>query len=184
MARYSRSGSGGSVILLIILIVTVWTHYRYMLYAAYGLAAIGVLFLSIRLCMVMRLSYRPVAPTDINLMDGLEFERYVADLLKQHGFRNVSLTERYDMGVDIVAEKDGQRWGIQVKRYNGLVKAAAVRQVVTALKFYGCERSMVVTNSTYSNVARQLAYSNGCILIDGFSLGDIGKSLLTPPRRF
>jgi HJR/Mrr/RecB family endonuclease len=38
--------------------------------------------------------------------------------------------------------------------------------VVTALRFYGCERSMVISNSTYSNVAQQLADSNDCVLIN------------------
>jgi len=67
-------------------------------------------------------------------MTGLEFERYVARLLKSKGYNNIRLTEEYDYGIDIIAEKDGIRWGIQVKRYSGLVSADAVRQVITALK--------------------------------------------------
>jgi HJR/Mrr/RecB family endonuclease len=42
-------------------------------------------------------------------MDGLEFERYVMDLLRRHGFERVSLTKKYDLGIDIVAEKDNER---------------------------------------------------------------------------
>jgi len=103
-------------------------------------------------------------------MNGLEFERYVADLLRRHGFSSVTLTERYDLGVDILAQKKGERWGIQVKRYNGLVKAAAVRQVVTALKSYNCTKAMVITNSTYSRVAVRLAQSNNRVLIDRMEL--------------
>ena len=166
MARHSRSArSDGSLIVFVIIAVTAWTHRQWLLYALYGILFILATIVVLKLLRLVRFRQRQTALADIDLMDGLDFERYVADLLKQWGFRNVSLTEQYDMGVDIVAEKDGQRWGIQVKRYNGLVKAAAVRQVVTALKFYGCERSMVVTNSTYSNVARQLADSNDCLLI-------------------
>lgn len=167
MARHSRSArSGGSLIVFVIIAVTAWTHRLWLLYALYGILLILAIIVILKLSRLVRFRQRRIVLADIDIMDGLVFERYVADLLKKQGFRNVSLTEQYDMGVDIVAEKGGQRWGIQVKRYNGLVKAAAVRQVVTALKFYGCERSMVVTNSTYSNVARQLADSNGCILID------------------
>lgn len=102
----------------------------------------------------------------IDNMTGLEFERYIANLLKHHGYTNVRLTEKYDYGVDIIAEKDGIRWGIQVKRYSGLVKADAIRQVVTALKKYDCDRAMVITNSTYSMVAKDLASFNNCVLID------------------
>ncbi len=99
-------------------------------------------------------------------MDGVSFEYYIAQLLANHGYRNISLTEQYDYGIDIIAEKDGVRWGVQVKRYTGLVKAEAVRQVVTGLRLYGCDRAMVVTNSTYSNVAKRLAEGNDCVLID------------------
>lgn len=102
----------------------------------------------------------------IDTMDPLEFERYVATLLKHRGFTNVRLTERYDYGVDIIAEKDGVRWGVQVKRYSNLVKAEAVRQVFTALVRYKCDRSMVVTNSTFSRPAQELADDNNCVLID------------------
>ena len=79
----------------------------------------------------------------IDNMTGLEFERYVARLLKSRGYSRVQLTEEYDFGIDIIAEKNGERWGIQEKRYSGLVKADVVRQVVTALKFYQCSKAMV-----------------------------------------
>lgn len=99
-------------------------------------------------------------------MDGLAFERYVAALLQKNGFHHIRLTEKYDLGVDIIAEKDDIRWGIQVKRHSGLVKAGAVRQVVTGLRLYDCDRAMVISNSTYSSIAKQLAIGNNCILID------------------
>jgi restriction system protein len=102
----------------------------------------------------------------IDKMTGLEFERCVAGLLKNQEYTNIRLTEKYDYGVDIIAIKDGITWGIQVKRYSGLVKADAVRQVVTALKKYKCDRPMVITNSIYSNVAKDLAECNDCVLVD------------------
>lgn len=68
--------------------------------------------------------------------------------------------------MDIIAKKDGFTWGIQVKRYSGLVKVEAVQQVVTALKFYNCDRAMVISNSYYSKVAKGLADSNDCLLIN------------------
>ncbi|HVC35974.1 MAG TPA: restriction endonuclease [Candidatus Dormibacteraeota bacterium] len=102
----------------------------------------------------------------IDRMAGIQFEHRVAGLLKNQGYTNVRLTEEYDYGVDIIANKDGITWGIQVKRYSGLVKADAVRQVVTALKKYDCDRAMVITNSIYSMVAKDLASRNNCVLID------------------
>jgi len=46
---------------------------------------------------------------NVDVMDGLEFEQYVAKLLRANGYRKVSLTERYYFGIDIVVEKDGVR---------------------------------------------------------------------------
>jgi HJR/Mrr/RecB family endonuclease len=167
MAHRSRPQSNISFILFVILVVTAYNYRADLLYALYALAAIITLVLIVKLLSKIRFRrYRVLATADIDTMDGLDFEQYVADLLRRRGFGHVSLTEQYDMGVDIVAEKGGVRWGIQVKRYSGLVKAEAVRQVVTALRFYNCDRAMVITNSTYSTVARQLADSNDCVLVD------------------
>jgi restriction system protein len=117
--------------------------------------------------MIRRWSYKQSASlAEIDNMTGLEFEHYVAKLLDSQGYGAIRLTEEYDYGVDIIAVKNGITWGIQVKRYSGLVKANAVRQVVTALRKYHCDRAMVITNSTYSEVAKDLARVNDCLLID------------------
>ncbi len=118
-----------------------------------------------------RAAYAAASLAEIDAMSGIEFEKYVADLLRRQGYTGIKLTERYDLGVDIIARKDGVTWGIQVKRSSGMVKAAAIRQVVTALKHYNCDRAMVITNATYSRPAVELARSNSCVLID--------RSLLT-----
>jgi restriction system protein len=143
--------------------------YIYWDYAKYVLVAI-ILLLGLWICAkLMRKIFavtRNLRLRDIDTMSGVDFEHYVAQLLIRHGYANVSLTEKYDYGIDIVAEKDGVRWGIQVKRYSGLVKAAAVRQAVTGLRLYSCDRAIVITNSTFSNVAQRLAAGNDCVLID------------------
>ncbi len=106
----------------------------------------------------------------LDAMTGIEFERYVAKVLPSQGYSRIQLTEHYDLGVDIIAEKEGILWGIQVKRYSGPVKMAAVQQVVAALKHYDCSRAMVITNSSFSSSAQDLAASNNCALIDGQQL--------------
>ena len=106
------------------------------------------------------------AQSQIDNMSGLEFEHFVARLLPSQGYRHIRFTEHYDFGVDIIAEKAGLLWGIQVKRLSSQVKMAAVRQAVTALKHYRCDRAMVITNSDFSSSAKELAISNNCLLID------------------
>ena len=95
--------------------------------------------------------------SDIDNMNGVKFEYYLAGILRKRGFTNVKVTEKYDLGVDIIAQKDGVTWGIQAKRYNSIVKLAAVRAAYTALSHYKCERAMVVTNNYFSNPAKTLA---------------------------
>jgi restriction system protein len=130
-----------------------------------GAISLLIVYKSIKKMKTWRSNRNP-SMTAIDNMTGIEFERYVARLLKSKGYNNIRLTEEYDYGIDIIAVKDGITWGIQVKRYSGLVKANAVRQVVTALKKYNCDRAMVISNSTYSEVAKDLARSNECVLVD------------------
>jgi len=102
----------------------------------------------------------------IDTMSWKEFEIFVAKWLKREGYVNIQLTEHYDLGVDVIAEKDGIKYGVQVKHYTNMVKIEAVRQVVVALKLYKCDRAMVITNSYFSRPAKQLAASQNCVLIE------------------
>jgi len=177
MARSYRRGKGGdqaTLILPVLLGGVIWAH-RAMLPVIEHWAVVACLIAgaSIAVVVLVRLARsvglrqrrRAMDIAGVDSMDGLAFERYIAALLKRQGYTNVKLTERYDLGVDIIADKNGVRWGIQVKRYSGLVKALAVRQVVTGLRKYGCDRAMVITNSSFSRVATELAESNDCILV-------------------
>jgi restriction system protein len=121
--------------------------------------------------------------TDVDVIGGLKFEAYVADLLRRHGYQKVSLTERLDFGVDIIAERNGERWGIQTKRYTGRVGEYAVKQVVTGLKYYHCTRAMVITNSNYTSRAEKLAESNGCVLVDRAKLARLISHATSAQRR-
>ena len=106
------------------------------------------------------------AIADIDSMDGVAFEYYLAKVFRSRGYSDVRVTEKYDLGVDLVAKKDGITWGIQAKRYKSKVKADAVRQVYTGLNRYKCDRAMVVTNSFFTRPAIELAKDNNCALVD------------------
>ena len=169
--KYARGTYRNTAILIIVLgTYKYWSNTTYLRHFDLKVDLILCLILAIVLYWIYRrflknLSVKRSIST-IDQMNGLEFEKLVVKLLRSQGYSNVRLTEKYDYGVDITANKDGVRWGVQVKRNSNLVKAIAVRQVVTALNKYNCDRSMVVTNSVYSNVAKELARSNDCILID------------------
>lgn len=178
MSRHSRAQSSDATFVIIVLVgAAAWTHRAELERIAYIALIILGCMLILRLAWKLLVYPRNVSLRSIDSMGSLEFERYVAMLLKSNGYHNVSLTEKYDLGVDIIAEKDGVRWGVQVKHYSGLVKASAIRQVVTGLKMYGCDRAMVVTNSTYSATARRLAAGNDCVLIDERGLARFSAKL-------
>lgn len=175
------SDDHASFILIILAAGTIWAHKAFFVRAEHLLpviwatmAGLVCLFTITKLGIRARKHRRLHNPTMqiIDIMTGLEFEKYVARLLKAQCYSHIKLTEQYDLGIDIIAEKDGVRWGVQVKCYSNLVGADAVRQAVTALRHYHCDRAMVITNSVFSRSAVALADSNGCILVDSAKLAN------------
>jgi len=176
MSRHSRAQSNDITFVIVVLVgVAAWTHRTQLVHFAYISLGVAVSILLLKMSWEVLRRRHFAQLQNIDTMSGLDFEQYVVMLLRASGFRNVSLTEKYDFGVDIIAEKDGIRWGIQAKRYSGLVKADAVRQVVTGLKLYDCKRAMVITNSTYNSVARRLAHANDCVLVDRSGLKKLSQ---------
>lgn len=118
-------------------------------------------------------------PTQWARMSGRQFEDQVVLWLKLQGYSAVTKTEYYDRGIDILAVKDSQTYGIQVKRSNRPVGVSAVRAAVTGLKSYGCDAAMVITNADFTNQAQRLARDNACRLINGDALL---KKINHPPK--
>lgn len=162
-----------SPVLFLIFVSVAYTYWVYVKWAIIVLVGMYAARVAWWLLVMLRRSFINHHLTDVDTMSGKDFEKYVCGVLRTQGYSGIRPTEKYDYGVDIIASKDGIRWGIQVKRYSGLVKASAVRQVVTGLSVYDCDRAMVITNSVFSNVAVKLAKSNGCILVDREQLAKI-----------
>jgi restriction system protein len=117
--------------------------------------------------------------SEIDAMNGVEFEDYVAARLQRAGWQ-VSFTPVVgDYGVDLIAEKDGQYVAIQCKRHGKAIGVAAVQQVVSGALHHGCARSIVVSNQEFTSAAKQLAYTHGCQLIGRKAL----QSWVPPPAR-
>ena len=105
-------------------------------------------------------------PTD--KMDGISFEYWCIDLLKESGFKNVKHTgSSGDQGVDIIAEKDGLRYAIQCKFYSSKLGNAPVQEVFAGKSHYNCDVAVVMTNNYFTKSAFELASSTGVLLWDG-----------------
>lgn len=70
-----------------------WGHVQHILI---GLAVPVLVKIAIRLVRFMGSVALHFSFRGIDSMDGIEFERYIADLLRKRGYCNVALTERYD----------------------------------------------------------------------------------------
>jgi restriction system protein len=137
-------------------------------------ATVGML-----LALLLRRERPDAGMAAIDVMNGVEFERYVATRLRRAGWQ-VRLTPAVgDYGVDLIAEKDGQSVAIQCKRHGQSVGVAAVQQVVSGARHHGCTRSIVVSNQEFTTAARQLAYTHCCQLIGRRAL----QAWVPPPSR-
>lgn len=105
--------------------------------------------------------------TNFDYMDGYEFETFCSDILVKLGYTNVTVTQSSaDQGIDVLAEKDGVRFAIQCKHYSGTVGNKAVQEAYAGCKFYDCHVPVVMTNSHFTDSAKQLAEKNNVLLWD------------------
>ena len=69
-------------------------------------------------------------------MDGLQFEHRCAELLRYRGFHKVTVTKGSgDQGVDILAKKNGIKYGIQCKYFPILLEIKPFRKLMQVLFF-------------------------------------------------
>ena len=104
---------------------------------------------------------------DTDSMDGTTFEWFCASLLHENGFINIKVTqETADYGIDILAEKESVKYAIQCKCYSGAIGNKAVQEAYSGKSFYNCMVAVVITNSFFTNAARETARRNSVILWD------------------
>jgi HJR/Mrr/RecB family endonuclease len=129
---------------------------------------VPILFIAIKLYFrwkqVQRL--RMLKLEDIDSMPGHQFEQYVARLMQQQGYKTTVTKGSGDLGVDIIAEKNGIRCAVQCKRYGSNIPRTAISDAVAGKQHYKCTQAMVVTNQHFTPGAIELAKSTECILVD------------------
>lgn len=116
-------------------------------------------------------------------LTGEEFEDYVALILHDNGFREIEQTGASgDQGVDILATRNGKRYAIQCKNYEGAVGNFAVQEAFAGCQFYGCDVAAVVCPGVYTHAAKELAASTGVLLWDGTRLSHMMRVSGRRPR--
>ena len=114
----------------------------------------------------------------VDMMDGFSFEQFVGDLLKRNGYKKVCVTKGSgDFGVDVIGEKDGQKWAFQCKNYTSNLGVSPIQEIYSGAVKYGASVCVVVTNSFFTEHARELAETLGVKLWDRDKLTElIGKT--------
>lgn len=121
-------------------------------------------------CAILTAEERGIFMNSVKVDNGYAYEEYVARELKRRGFRRVRQTPRSrDYGVDLLAEYNGVPYAVQCKYYTRPVDGSAVQEAVAGMGYYGCERTMVVCNTTFTPAARALAEANGVELLENLS---------------
>ncbi|MEK5217717.1 restriction endonuclease [Psychrobacillus sp. FSL H8-0487] len=104
--------------------------------------------------------------SEIDIMDGFQFEHYLVELFKSEGYSAVRTSDSGDFGADVILKKDGKKIVVQAKRYRNNVGIKAVQEVIGALNFYKAEEAWVVSNSEYTKAAKQLAQESNVKLVN------------------
>lgn len=107
--------------------------------------------------------FRSAADTDG--MDGLEFEKFCADLLRKNGYSDVRVTSASgDYGIDILAKKDDITYAIQCKCYSNPIGNKAVQEAYSGKTFYNCMVAAVLTNNYFTEAAIETAKRTSVVL--------------------
>ncbi|QOY38535.1 restriction endonuclease [Anaerobacillus isosaccharinicus] len=135
-----------------------------------GLAVSGLIFgliLGYRILSSMKAKerLRMSGINQIDEMDGFQFEYYLDQLFKSHGYKSKVTSSVGDYGADLIVEKNGQKIAIQAKRYSKPVGIKAVQEIAAAVSYYSADQGWVITNNGYTKQAEQMATSTNVKLI-------------------
>lgn len=134
-----------------------------------AIAVIILLQLIIAIFKWMKLSKSGIR--EVDTMSGDVFEKYLLTLFFKLGYK-VQLVGSHagDYGTDLIIERDGVRTAVQAKRWKSVVGIKAVQEVYGSLKLRNCTKALIVTNSSFTRQAQELARANGVELWDRSTL--------------
>jgi len=119
-------------------------------------------------------------PQKLASLAGAEFEKLLYRLFEAMGYKVELIGKSGDQGGDLIANKYGERVLIQAKCYRDWSTGNdAVQQVVAAMKYYDCNKAMVITTSYFTSEAIVLAKANKTELISKERLQELLLNFLS-----
>lgn len=111
---------------------------------------------------------------EVDRLDGVSFENFVAGLLAGAGYDGVETTKASgDYGVDIVAARGGEKYVFQCKCYASNLGVKPVQEIYSGAGMYHADVAVVVTNAHFTQNAITLADELGVLLWDREKLMDM-----------
>ena len=131
------------------------------------LTAGGILILALTAIFTVSIFRNRSRRSEMDDMEGHEFEYFCADLLKDNGFAEVEVTRGSgDYGVDILAEKDGITYAVQCKCHTDPIGIRAVQEVYAGRDYYDRMVGVVMTNQYFTSAAVHAAEKLKILLWD------------------
>lgn len=114
--------------------------------------------------------------SSLDELNGIEFEAAIAGLYEHKGYEVQITKASGDFGVDVIAKKESEILAIQAKRYSGKVGIKAVQEVSAGAFYHKATKAIVITNSFYTEQAKELAKKTDITLINKKRLANMWES--------
>jgi len=89
--------------------------------------------------------------------DGWEFEKFIAEVFKNAGYRSTLTKGSHDFGADLIIKKRKVSYAIQIKYYSNPITLKALEEALVAAAIYGVDRIGVVTNGEIPQSLKKFA---------------------------
>jgi Restriction endonuclease/Sel1 repeat len=106
-----------------------------------------------------------LAGLDIKDMSPTDYEALCANELRKGGWHATTTKGSGDQGVDVIAERNGVRLILQCKLYTNPVGNKAVQEAAAGRAHEAAHYAAVVSNSVFTEAAKQLARTNKIYLL-------------------
>jgi hypothetical protein len=106
--------------------------------------------------------------------DPNDFEDFISQLFRDLGYFVEQTPYSGDHGVDALATKENKKTAIQIKRYNinNHVGVKEINQALGGMSYYKCDKSLVITTSSFTHAAINHSYKTDIELWDWDKLKD------------
>jgi hypothetical protein len=117
--------------------------------------------------------------TKLRSIDWFQFEKLTAVVYRKLGYTVTRLGgANPDDGIDLIAEKSGERMAVQCKHWKSWrVGVRNVRELLGALSAAGISKGVLVTLHGYTNEAREFAAKHGIVFLDERKLVEMLKAV-------